>query len=132
MSAVVDSKSVKNWTRASEEIEVVYDFAKDGGAVAALDLITCKEASVVELCYMKVDTTCTSGGSATVSVGKSGDVAGMVAATAVASLTAGAVIFGAALDASHVVAADGVIQLDIAVAALTAGKITVRLRISKF
>lgn len=132
MATVVDYKQIKSWGAAPERLTIEYDFAKDAGAVAALDLFKAKEACVVEMAYMKVKTTCTSGGSATVSVGKSGDVAGMVAATAVASLTAGAIIPGAAIDASHKLAADDVVQLDIAVAALTAGKIEVVFDIYKF
>lgn len=132
MATVVDYKLMKTWGAAPERVTIEYDFAKDGGAVAALDLLKVKEASIVEMAYMKVKTTCTSAGSATVSIGATSDVAGMVAATAVASLTAGAVIYGAALDASHKLAADAVIQMDIAVAALTAGKIEVVFDIYKF
>ena len=70
-----------------EIIEIVYDFAVDAGAVAALDVLKLKQASIITSCYFVVQTTCTSGGSATVSLGKSGDAAGLIAATAVASLT---------------------------------------------
>jgi hypothetical protein len=72
---------------------------------------------------MKVMTTCTSGGSATVSFGKVGDLTGLVGATAVASLVAGANFYSGARDASNTMAADAVIQMEIATAALTAGKI---------
>lgn len=108
-----------------EIIEIVYDFAVDAGAVAALDVLKLKQASIITSCYFVVQTTCTSGGSATVSLGKSGDAAGLIAATAVASLTAGAVIYGSAPDASNTMAADAIIQMDTAVAALTAGKIKI-------
>lgn len=123
MAAVVDYKVAKVWGNEREYMEVMYDFAVDGGAVGALDLFTADEACVVKLAEMHVKTACTSGGSATVSCGKSGDLTGMIGATAVASLTADAVILGAALDASHVLAAGNVVQMDIATAALTAGKI---------
>lgn len=112
-----------------EHLEVEYDFANDGGATGSLDLFIPKEAMVCELAYLKVKTLCTSGGSATVAVGVSGG-AGLVAATAVASLTAGAVI----VPAAHPVklAADAAVQLTIGTAALTAGKIIVVFKLSQF
>jgi hypothetical protein len=123
MAAVVGTKTVKCFDNERQLVRVTYDFAKDGGAVGQLDLFTADEACLVKLAEMHVKTTCTSGGAATVSVGKPADLAGQVAATAVASLTSGAAILGAALDASHELAAGGKVQMDIAVAALTAGKI---------
>lgn len=117
------------FSKGTEHIEVVYDFSVDGGATGSLDLIKVKEGCVVELAYLKVNTTATSGGSATVAVGVSGG-AGIVAATAVASLTAGAVIVPAAQPTK--LAADAVVQLTIAVAALTAGKITLVLKLAQF
>lgn len=132
MATVNNYREVRTWGAGRELIKVVYDFAKDGGAVAALDLFKAKEACLVVLAYMKVKTACTSGGSATVSVGKTGDLTGMVGSTAVASLTADATILGAAIDASHVLAADNVVQLDIGTAALTAGKIEVVFEVIKF
>ena len=132
MATVNKYREVRSWGAGREKFEIEYDFAKDAGAVAALDLFKAKEACVIKLAEMHVLTTCTSGGAATVSVGKTADVAGMVAATAVASLTAGAVILGAALDASHTLAADDVVQMDVAVAALTAGKIKFVFEVMKF
>ncbi len=126
MAAVVDTKVVKAWgaPAASEWIAVTYDFSKDAGAVGQLDLFTADEQCVVKFAGMRVITACTSGGSATVGVGKAADLAGIIAATAVASLTAGAFIMGVtALDASHIVAAGAAVKMDIATAALTAGKI---------
>lgn len=134
MATLAQYKEHRSWGGAAgpERIEVIYDFSVDAGAVAALDVLKVKDASCVELAEFHVMTTCTSGGSATVSLGVSGDAAGMIAATAVASLTAGSVIVGAARDASHKLAADAVIQMDTAVAALTAGKIKIVLHLSKF
>lgn len=134
MATLAKYKEVKLWGGAAgpERVEIVYDFSVDGGAVGALDVIKLKEASCVELAEFHVQTTCTSGGSATVSLGISGDAAGLIAATAVASLTAGSVILGASRDASHKMAADAVLQMDIATAALTAGKIKIVLMVSEF
>lgn len=117
-----------------EIVKMVYDFSVDGGAVSFLQGCQAGQQLVVNKAYMKVQTTCTSGGSATVSVGQTGGVASLVAATAVASLTAGAVIAGvAATGAGGIkIAAADYLGLDIAVAALTAGKIEVVLVCDKF
>jgi hypothetical protein len=123
MAAVQNAKNVAGFNNQPEIVRVVYDFAKDAGAVGQLDLLTAKVASIVKFAYARVITTCTSGGAATVSAGKAADLAGIIGATAVASLVADAIILGAAPDQSHVLAADAKIQMDIATAALTAGKI---------
>lgn len=132
MAALVNAKTIRSWGPEPEAIEIIYDFSKDGGATGALDALTVKDACVVRAAYLLVDTTCTSGGSATVSLGKSGDAAGLVAATAVASLTAGAQIDSASFGTGYKLAADEVVQVAIGTAALTAGKIRVRLEICKF
>lgn len=132
MATLAKYKELRTWGAERELVKIVYDFDKDGGAVGALDIFKAKEACLVVFAYMKVKTACTSGGSATVSVGNTGDVAGMIAATAVASLTSGAQILGAALDASHKLAADDIVQMDIATAALTAGKIEICFEVIKF
>lgn len=131
MAAVVDAKSVRSWGPEVDVVEVVYDFSKDAGATGALDMVTVKDACVVRAAYLEVLTTCTSGGSATYEVGISGATAGLIAQTAVASLTAGAVIEGA-FDVGYKLAADAVVIQTIATAALTAGKIKLRLELAKF
>ena len=132
MASLVKYKTMSLLSEKRELIEIEYDFAKDGGAVSAIDIFKAIDAMMVMVAYMKVKTTCTSGGSATVSVGKSGDAAGLVAATAVASLTAGAAIDGASIGSVYKLAADDVVQMDIAVAALTAGKIVFGFEVIKF
>ncbi len=132
MATVKDYKKVAPYTNEIEVVRVTYDFAKDGGAVGALDLFEAPAASLVKLAEMHVQTACTSGGSATVSAGKSADLAGMIGATAVASLTAGAAILGAAIDGSHALAAADVVKMEIATAALTAGKIDFVFHVIKF
>lgn len=124
MATLTKYKEVRTWGVEPEWVDIPYSFALDTGAVAFYNAIKTKEASVITQAKMVVNTTCTSGGSATVSMGKSTDVAGLVAATAVASLTAGAVILGNTYDQSYVCAADDLLGFDIAVAALTAGAIT--------
>lgn len=113
----------------TDHVEIEYDFAVDGGATGSLDLCQVKEACVVEAAYLKVKTAGTSGGSATVQVGVSAG-AGIIANTAVASLTLGAVIAPAAQPTK--LAADAIIQLTIGTAALTAGKFVLVLKLSQF
>lgn len=118
--------------------EYVYDFSVDGGAVSTITLSSKANkapipvGAIVKNTTVWVETACTSGGSATVSVGLGTDVDGLVTATAVASLTANAVIVGdgalavPASVATYVTsAANGAVTASIAVAALTAGKISV-------
>lgn len=105
-----------------EIMEVTYDFSKDTGAIGQYPIFKAAKACQIRLCRIVVDTAFTSGGSATLGVGKAADLAGVVAATAVASLTLAAVIQGAAPDASHVLAADDIVYADIATATMTAGK----------
>ncbi len=131
MASVIDYKGNEYVvSRGQEHLEITYDFALDGGATGSLDLLKVKEACVVEGAYLKVKTAGTSGGSATVAIGVSGG-AGIVAATAVASLTLGAVIVPAATVPAKL-AADAVVQLTIGTAALTAGKIVVVLKLAQF
>jgi len=132
MANLASYKESRTWGPDPEATELVYNFAVDGGGVAASGVLKVKDACVVRAAYFKVNTTCTSGGSATVSLGKSGDAAGLIAATAVASLTAGTQIDSASIGTGYNLAADDVVNIDIAVAALTAGKITVVLEIAKF
>jgi hypothetical protein len=132
MTALAKAKHAAPFTQMKETIEVMYDFSVDGGAVGALDVLTADEALVVHSVVAKVKTACTSGGSATVSLGKSGDAAGLVAATAVASLTAGALIDSASFGSGYKLASGDVVQMDIAVAALTAGKIVFEIEVSRF
>ena len=133
MAAVKGYKGLVNaWGKEREVFRVKYDFAVDGGAVGQLDLFEAQGALIVESAKMAVKTTCTSGGLATVSCGKGGDLAGLIAATAVASLVADAAIFGAAQDASHVLADGNIVKMDIATAALTAGAIDFMFEVQKF
>lgn len=129
MAAIAKAKSGAGYNGKMETVEVTYDFAADGGAIGALDMFTALQDLVIHRVIAKVNTTC-AGATATVSVGKSGDAAGLMAATAVASLVAGAVID------SHVggykLASGGIMQQSIATAALTAGKITYVIEYSKF
>lgn len=132
MAALKGAKTQAQFSQSKELVYVTYDFSVDAGATGALDLMTAASALVITDAKIFVDTACTSAGSATVSVGKSGDAAGIVAATAVASLTAGASIDSVAGAENYKLAAGDVVQVAIAVAALTAGKFRIVLECLAF
>ena len=96
MAAVKGVKAGNAWQAggpgAVEVVEVVYDFSLDAGATGALDLFTAQADLVIHKVVAKVKTAVTSGGAATVEVGKSGDTAGLVAQTGKASLGIGVVV----------------------------------------
>lgn len=133
MAAVKDAKTIgPAFTNAEEVVRVTYDFAKDAGAVGALDLFTAEGSVAITYFHAYVVTACTSGGSATVKVGKTGDDDLMFGTTtgAVASLTAGAFIKPDVVEGTPNVVALPTILTDgqkllqtIGTAALTAGKI---------
>lgn len=111
--------------------EYLYDFAVDAGAQGTISLSAkfhpLPTGAIVKAATVYVATAATSGGSATVSIGLGTDVDGLVAATAVASLTENAVIVGAGAGLATYVAdaAAGAVTATIATADLTAGKIQV-------
>lgn len=118
-----------------EVVEVEYDFAKDGGATGALDIMTFTQGTVLVDAWAKVDTACTSGGSATLIWGvKGGDTDACLDATsgAVANLTAGAVIPGETACKQIKLAADTKLEMTIGTAALTAGKVRFCALVQKF
>ena len=120
MALVQDAKIIdRPFGNAVELVRVKYDFSADAGAVGSLTMLTAKSDVIVKIKYAVVRTACTSDGLATVAIGKTAG-SELLGATAVASLTAGAV-FG---DVDGVkLAADGVVALTIGTAALTAGVI---------
>jgi hypothetical protein len=118
-----------------EIIEIEYDFAKDGGATGALDIVKFVEPCVLMDAYLKVDTGFTSGGSATLIWGvKGGDTDACLDVTsgAVANLTAGAVIPGETACKQIKLADDAVLEMTIGTAAMTAGKCRFVMLIQKF
>ena len=112
--------------------KIVYDFDKDAGATGALTLFTAGCNMVVHKCIAKVQTACTSGGSATVAVCDNGAGAEFMAATAVASLTANAIIAGVPSAGGVYLASGSTVDVLIGTAALTAGKIEFEFILSKF
>lgn len=103
-----------------------YDFANDGGVVSTIPLGVCAGDMIVHSAVVYVPTACTSGGSATVAIGAA-DPDSILDTTsgAVANLTLNAVLFETTQQ-QYIASAD-TIDLAIAVEALTAGKIQVKL-----
>jgi hypothetical protein len=131
----------------SDEVQTIrarYSFSADGGATGALDLFQAVSACVVVGFYAVVQTTATSGGSATVKVGVTGDDDHFVKTTegAVANLTANA-LFSAkpeltegtpntiAMMVPVRLAAGDSVLMTIGTAALTAGVIDFVVQVAK-
>lgn len=112
---------IQAWGKEREAFRVRYDFSQDGGAQGFLGLFDVEGKHIIESAKMVAVAAVTSDGSATISVGKSGDAAGVIAATGKADLEINEVAFGAAQDASHVLADGDVIGMTIGTADLTAG-----------
>lgn len=131
---MASSKSYKEVRLLAGGVElhtIEYDFAKDGGAAAALDLMQVKEKCVLVDAWVEILTAFTSGGSATLIVGKTGDTDAIVPSTAVASLTANQVLTDAAA-VKKFMAADDKILMTIGTAAMTAGRMRVCVLLKKF
>lgn len=118
--------------------EYFYDFAADGGAIGTVTLSAKDGKAPLPVGAIVLNSTTwvkdavTSGGAATVSIGLGTDVDGLLTAQALGALTANAVIVGdgaAAVPASSATyissAANGAVTASIAVAAATAGQISV-------
>lgn len=117
---------------AVEYKRVRYDFARDGGALGVYDVFTVSDKVKIVDFHSVVKTACTSGGSATVKVGVTGNDNRFMNTTqgAVASLTLNAAILPPVVEgapnvlAVPVVASAGdKVLLTIGTAALTAGSI---------
>lgn len=121
------------FSNGAEHIELEYDFSQDGGAIGVYDLAMIKERMVVEKCYLKVDAAVTSGGSATVEFGiKAGDTDAFIAATAPGALLINTVVDQASTADGLVIAPDAVLAMEVKTAALTAGKLTLVLKLAQF
>jgi len=145
MAALKNKKTVAGgFSNEVEVVKVVYDFAKDGGATGALEILEAQDDLVILNFYVVGKTTCTSGGSATLDVGISGgDTDILLDGAAVASLTANAMVqptsivltegtpntYVAALPQK--LASGGKIIQTIGVAAFTAGKLEYVFHIAK-
>lgn len=116
----------KSWDSEVKLLQGQYDFDLDGGAIGNFDLLTLPDDFVVIHADVFVETALTSGGAVTVEFGNVADPDGYVAdiGAASAGLVAGA---GALLSGKHLVlAADDKVTMAVGTAALTAGKLKVK------
>ncbi len=123
MAAVKGAKTVgAPFSNKNDIVRVIYNFAVDGGEVEDNTLIVADGIILVKCIGAYVLTACTSDGSATIEVGKGTAGAEFISAEAVATFAAAA--FYPSESAAFVKLANAeVINMGVAVAALTAGKI---------
>lgn len=118
------------FTNAVEVVRVVYDFTKDGGAVADYDVLEADAACVVSLKHMLVKTAATSGGAMVLDLGKGAGGTEFFSDKAVAALTLNSVHMPSAPVGVYL--ADGEkIVLGIEAFAATAGKLEMVFEIVK-
>ena len=104
----------------------IYDFSIHGGAVGTIQMpLVVPDNSIITECMVDVLTDPTSGGSATIALGLD-TTTDLLAATAIASVTG--IVAAKAQAAAFKLTADRNLQLTIATAALTAGKLAVHLK----
>lgn len=124
MAALVDHKKQGvGFSNESRIVRVTYDFAVDGGATAALDVLTADGPMLIAMKSLWVETACTSGGSATLDLGVTGALTIFRAATAVASLGANVILSMATAGTVRYLASGEQVLQEIKVQAFTAGKI---------
>lgn len=133
MAALAKAKTIgKVFSNAVVVERVSYDFSVDGGATGALDIFTAAADLILVGFSAVVKTAATSGGSATLKVGVTGDDDAFMTTTqgAVANLTANAAIFPPAVEGTPntlplplKLASGAKILQTIGTAALTAGKV---------
>jgi predicted rRNA methylase YqxC with S4 and FtsJ domains len=111
-------------------VRVVYDFAKDTGAVADYDVMTADSECIVKLNHMLVKTAVTSGGSLVMDLGKSAGGTEFFSDKAVAALTLNSVHSTSAPAAVRLAAGDKIV-MGIEAAAATAGKVEIVLEVLK-
>lgn len=117
-------------TNGAKMVKAVWDFSVNGGAVGDIALsVTVPSGGLVTRTGYYVNTTCTSGGAATVALKLGAQASGTIVGgtpIAVATLTAGAVANGDVTDVATAkrASADRILTLVVGTAALTAGKIT--------
>ncbi len=112
-------------------VKATYDFTVDGGAQGVITPVLTaliKSGSIIVACTVHVLVALTSGGSATIAIGTTAGSAAnsLKTATAVASYSLAAVLNGTATFAAPVLmTADGSIDITVATADLTAGKMDI-------
>ena len=132
MPALKDVKTVGGgFSNAAELVRVVYDFAKDGGALSDLDVLVADSDCVVSLKHMAVKTAVTSGGALVLDLGKGAGGTEFFSDKAVAALTLNSLHLTSAPAAVHL-AKDEKVVLGIEGAAATAGKLEMVFEVVRF
>jgi len=132
MADLADKKDIAVRSEGVRLLEWTYDFANDGGAVGKLDVAVACEKVIIHRAWLKVDTLFTSAGAPTLSIGHSGStVAVIIPVTALGALVDDAVLAETATPLNVVMDVDDIVQIDILVAAYTAGKATLVLELSQ-
>jgi hypothetical protein len=126
MANAIAYKEVNAWGYQDEQMEIIYDFSVDAGAVGTVNLFKAKEAMVVTKCYAVTETGVTSAGAATIEVGIAGTTAGLIAQSAKTTVDVAGECLSGVTNLAFSLAADDVVILTIGTAALTAGKIRFR------
>lgn len=117
-----DKKTIgPSFPNAAEIVRVVYDFAVDGGAIGALDAIEATDTCVVSMKHAHVISAVTSDGAVEFSIGSEANTNEFLNAEVKADLAENDVLSSVGSKV-RLVSGDK-IQLDIAVAAITAGKV---------
>ena len=122
MAALKGAKVVgAPFDNATEVVRVIYDFSVDGGQVEDNTVLTADGEILVRCIGVNVQTAVTSGGSATIDLGKGTSGVEFVSTEAYTSFASG---LYASESAAFVKLADAeVINMGVATAALTAGKL---------
>lgn len=121
MASIQDAKIIgAPFPNKKEYVRAVYDFAVDGGAIGDLTILTASEPVIVKLSHFHVVEAVTSAGDIEVSVGKG--ASGDEFLNSVLKAALGINVVDASATPVRLVA-DDIINLDIAAAAGTAGKI---------
>ena len=119
----------RGFSNEVQTVKLVYNFADDAGAFADVVKVGTTDGKILVVSSsVHVETTCTSGGSATLIAGVAGGTTNaFLASTAVATLVDDYAVNTAA-GQGIVVASGAAVHVDIGVADFTAGKVNVILR----
>ncbi len=125
----------KPFSNATSKHEIVYDFAKDGGAIGVIDLFKALDGLVVTGFYVKGTTELDSAADgSSVDVGiKAGDTNALIDGAVEADFAAGAVVYDKTNQIVPLkVEKDAVVSMEILGEALTSGKCTFVFEIAAF
>ena len=114
-----------------ELLRVTYDFDNDGGAQGDYDVLEAQKDCVLRLRGLHVETTC-AGATMVLDLGKGDGGTEFLSDTAVASLTAGAVIGADTAETNVKLASGEKIAMGIETADLTAGKFSMVFEVISF